>query len=81
MDWVRLERKWEQLKIQVAGKSRKSGNPDISRFDGNKVKLLSKLRELYGCTADQADQELGEFMKDCSCPIAGKSKTNDWPIV
>lgn len=81
MNWDQFEGKWEQVKGQVKEKWGKFTNDDITVIEGKKDKLIGKLRERYGYSAEQADRELGAFMKDCNCSSDGKSKTNNQPHV
>lgn len=69
-----FEGKWEQLKGKMLVKWGKLTDDDMMVIDGNKDQLIGKLRQLYGLTADQVNQEFGTFMKDCNCATELKPK-------
>lgn len=81
MNWDQFEGKWEQMKGQVKQKWGKFTNDDMTVISGKKDQLLGKLRERYGYTTEQADRELGAFMKDCKCESDEQSKTKNQPSV
>ncbi len=67
MNWEQVEGKWDQMKGQVKEKWGKFTNDDITAIHGKKDQLLGKLRERYGFSAEQANTELGTFLKNCEC--------------
>lgn len=67
MNMDQLEEKWDEIKEQVKAKWGKFTNEDIKLIHGKKDKLIGKLRERYNYSPDQANKELGVFIKDCSC--------------
>ncbi len=77
MNIEQFEGKWDQLKGQVKEKWGKLTGDDMKVIGGKKDQLIGKLRERYGQTQEQAEREVGSFMKDCSCEadIPQKSKT------
>lgn len=74
MNSDQLEGKWEQLKGQVKEKWGKFTNDDMTIIKGKKEQLLGKLQERYGYTVEQADRELGSFMKNCDCKSDSSAK-------
>ncbi len=81
MNIEQLEGKWEQLKGQVKEKWGKLTNDDITIIRGKKDQLVGKLRERYGYTMEQADRELGAFMKACNCASDSPSKNKQQPSI
>ena len=74
MNWEQLEGQWDQVKGQVKEKWGKFTNDDMTIIRGKKDQLLGKLRERYGYSVEQANRELGTFMKDCNCASEAKAK-------
>jgi uncharacterized protein YjbJ (UPF0337 family) len=74
-----IESKWDELKGQVREKWNKITKDDIEGMHSQKDQLIKKLRERYQYTADQAERELGIFMKDCSCGTAKTIRTSEGP--
>jgi uncharacterized protein YjbJ (UPF0337 family) len=72
MNTDQFQGKWEQVKGQVKEKWGKFTNDDVTAINGKKDKLIGKLRERYGYTAEQAEEELGMFMKNCNCDSDSK---------
>jgi len=62
-----LEGKWQQIKGQVRQKWGELTNDDLTAIKGRKDKLVGKIQERYGCSVEQANRELRDFMDSCEC--------------
>lgn len=81
MNMNELEGRWDEVKRQVKEKWNKFTNDDIRVIHGKKDQLVKKLREHYGYTVEQADEEIGAFMKGCSCDSQTQKKIKNQPQV
>jgi uncharacterized protein YjbJ (UPF0337 family) len=59
-----LQGKWEQLKGEVLVKWGKLTNDDIDQIEGQREKLVGKLRERYGLARDRAERDVDEWLKN-----------------
>jgi len=74
MNSDQFEGKWEQLKGQAKEKWGKLTNDDVTAIHGKKDKLIGKLRERYGYTQEQVEQEFDSFLRNCCITSNAKSK-------
>jgi uncharacterized protein YjbJ (UPF0337 family) len=59
-----LQGKWEQLKGEARVKWGKLTNDDIDQIEGQREKLVGKLRERYGLARDRAERDVDEWLKN-----------------
>ena len=59
-----LQGKWEQLKGEARVKWGKLTNDDIDQIEGQREKLVGKLRERYGLAHDRAERDVDEWLKN-----------------
>ena len=64
MNWTQVEGKWQQLKGQAKTKWAKLTDDDLKQIEGHRDVLLGKLRERYGDTKDNLEDELDGWVKD-----------------
>ena len=55
--------RWKQLRGQVKIWWGKLTDDDLEQISGNADKLIGKLQEKYGCTKEQAEEELEKVIK------------------
>jgi uncharacterized protein YjbJ (UPF0337 family) len=67
MNKDQLAGKWKDLKGQVKEKWGKLTNDDLTAIEGKAEQLSGKLQERYGYAKEQAEKEIDEFCKSCSC--------------
>lgn len=59
-----LQGKWEQLKGDARVKWGKLTNDDLDQIEGQREKLVGKLRERYGLARDRAERDVDEWLKN-----------------
>lgn len=59
-----LQGKWEQLKGEARVKWGKLTNDDLDQIEGQREKLVGKLRERYGLARDRAERDVDEWLKN-----------------
>lgn len=67
MNWDQIEGKWEQFKAQVKQQWAKLTDDDLEQIEGKRDELAGKIQEKYGVAREQAEEEIEEFRKCCSC--------------
>ena len=67
MKWDRIEGNWKQVKGQIRDKWGKLTNDDLDRINGKREELSGKIQERYGIAKDEAEKELDQFARTCSC--------------
>jgi uncharacterized protein YjbJ (UPF0337 family) len=61
MSWQQVEGNWRQFVGEVKQRWGKLTDSDLSECEGNREKLVGKLQELYGMTADQAGEAIAHI--------------------
>ena len=59
-----LQGKWEQLKGEARVRWGKLTSDDIDQIEGQREKLVGKLRERYGLARDRAESDVDEWLKN-----------------
>ena len=67
-----LKGQWSQLKGRVRQEWGRFTNDDVARIDGDREVLLGRLRELYGRTREEAEEELEQFLSAEPRPRASR---------
>jgi uncharacterized protein YjbJ (UPF0337 family) len=57
-----LKGRWQQLKGQALVKWGKLTNDDLDQIEGQRDKLVGKLRERYGLERDRAEVEVDSWL-------------------
>jgi uncharacterized protein YjbJ (UPF0337 family) len=57
------EGKWEQIRGKIKKNWGKLTDDDLKQIDGDKDRLVGKLKEKYGYTKEQAEKKLDDFNK------------------
>lgn len=58
-----LQGKWEQLKGEARIKWGKLTSDDLDQIEGQRDKLVGKLRERYGLERDRAERDVDTWLK------------------
>lgn len=58
-----LQGRWQQLKGSALTKWGKLTNDDLDQIEGQREKLVGKLRERYGIERDRAEAEVDDFLR------------------
>ncbi len=61
MNQDQMEGKWKQLKGSFKSQWGKFTDDDITRFEGNRDKIVGALQEKYGKTKEQAQKEYDDW--------------------
>lgn len=67
MNWDQIEGKWAQTKGMVKEKWGDLTDDDVDKIAGKRDQLVGKVQERYGIAREEADRQVGEFEKSCSC--------------
>jgi uncharacterized protein YjbJ (UPF0337 family) len=59
-----LQGKWQQLKGEARVKWGKLTDDDMDQIEGQREKLVGKLRERYGLARDRAERDVDEWLKN-----------------
>jgi uncharacterized protein YjbJ (UPF0337 family) len=58
-----LQGRWQQLKGKALVKWGKLTNDDIDQIEGERERLVGKLRERYGLEREKAEREVDDWIK------------------
>jgi uncharacterized protein YjbJ (UPF0337 family) len=61
MQWKQIEGQWDNVKGHVQKKWDKLSDTDIDQIGGDKEKLMSKIREKYALSAQEAEKQVDNF--------------------
>lgn len=61
MNWEQIRGNWEQAKGELKVKWGKLTDDDLAKINGERVKLVGRLQELYSITKDEAEKQVDEF--------------------
>lgn len=61
MSWNQVEGKWREFVGSAKQRWAKLTDSDLAECEGNRDKLVGKLQELYGISADQAGEEIAHI--------------------
>ena len=58
MNWDRIEGNWKQLKGELKTQWGKLTDDEFDVIAGKRDKLVGKIQERYGCSRDEADNQV-----------------------
>lgn len=64
-----LQGNWKQLKGKAKEKWGKLTNDDLDVIEGRGEQLAGKIQERYGKSREEAEREVKDFCKSCSCKM------------
>ncbi|TWT88254.1 hypothetical protein Mal64_17330 [Pseudobythopirellula maris] len=67
MNWDQIQGKWKQTKGNVKTQWGKLTDDDLDVIDGQRDVLVGKVQEKYGVAKDEAESQVCDFEKSCSC--------------
>jgi uncharacterized protein YjbJ (UPF0337 family) len=67
MNWDTIKGKWKELSGKVKEKWGKLTDDDVRVVGGQKDQLIGRLQQRYGYAKDQAEREVEDFSRSCSC--------------
>lgn len=67
MNWDQIEGKWKQAKGQAQQKWGKLTDDDLDVVNGKREELVGKVQEKYGIAREEAEEQVANFEKSCSC--------------
>ena len=59
--------KWKQIKGQAKQKWGELTDDDLDKIEGRRDELVGKVEERYGIAKDEAERQVEEFQRSCSC--------------
>ena len=63
-----LQGRWQQLKGEARVKWGKLTNDDIDQIEGERERLVGKIRERYGIARDKAEREVDDWINTSRSP-------------
>jgi len=63
MNWDIAEGSWDQFQEKVKAQWRELSEEDLLTISGNRFSLMDRLREVYGFSKDEAENQIREFEK------------------
>jgi uncharacterized protein YjbJ (UPF0337 family) len=57
-----LQGRWQQLKGKARAKWGELTNDDLDQIEGERERLVGKIRERYGLARDKAEREVDEWI-------------------
>jgi uncharacterized protein YjbJ (UPF0337 family) len=72
MNWDRIEGNWKQFKGKVRQQWGKLTDDDLAVIDGDREELSGRIQEVYGITADEAEQQIERFAGSINEDVAGE---------
>jgi uncharacterized protein YjbJ (UPF0337 family) len=67
MNWEQVKGNWKQVKGKAQVQWGKLTDDELDVIAGEETLLVGKIQEKYGCTKEQAEQQVKEFCSNCSC--------------
>ena len=58
MNWERIERNWSEYKLNAKTRWSRLSVDELDRIGGNREKLVGKICEAYGMSAEEAQLQL-----------------------
>jgi uncharacterized protein YjbJ (UPF0337 family) len=74
MAWNEIEGYWQEFSGEAKKRWAKLTDNDLVECRGNRDVLVGKLRQLYGITADEAGQQIGEMERRVTEASAGAQR-------
>lgn len=59
-----LKGRWKQIKGEIQKQWGKLTDDELDEIEGNREKLIGKIREKYGYTKERAQMEVDSWMRD-----------------
>ncbi len=63
MKWYEIAGDWKHFTDKVKANWDKLTDQDLTTFGGNSSQLAGLLQKKYGCTKEQAEDEISEFSR------------------
>ena len=64
MNWDRIQGNWKQMKGELKTKWGKLTDDEFDMIAGQRDKLVGKIQERYGCTRDEAENQVNTWAND-----------------
>jgi uncharacterized protein YjbJ (UPF0337 family) len=61
MNWERIERNWSEYKLNAKTRWSRLSRDELDRMGGDREKLVAKICEAYGMSAEEAQQQLAAW--------------------
>jgi uncharacterized protein YjbJ (UPF0337 family) len=63
MTWDQIQRDWAQLKGRAKQRWSKLSEEQLTSIAGNRIHLVSRIRETYQLSTDETEAQLAEWQK------------------
>lgn len=67
MNWDQVKGKWKQVSGQAKQQWGKLTDDDLDVINGRREELVGKVQERYGIAKEEAEKQVKDFEKCCSC--------------
>ncbi|HZN35607.1 MAG TPA: CsbD family protein [Pirellulaceae bacterium] len=67
MNWDTIKGDWKKFKGQIRERWGEFTDDELDKFQGRREQFEGMLQKKYGMAKDEAQRQLDEFEKSCSC--------------
>jgi len=76
MNWDQVEGDWKKFKGKVKEQWGKLTDDDLDVIAGRRDQLIGHIQKKYGIVREEAENQIGEFLKDSEPVDAGTRRPN-----
>jgi uncharacterized membrane protein YeaQ/YmgE (transglycosylase-associated protein family)/uncharacterized protein YjbJ (UPF0337 family) len=76
-----IERRWAQVSAQIHTRWGKLTEEDVAKIDGNHNRFIDTLQARYGCTKNEAEDQIQRYLKAVLVDSRHSSSVYDWAQV
>jgi uncharacterized protein YjbJ (UPF0337 family) len=74
MEWKKIEEHWKDVKGPAKKQWEKLSEADLEQIGGNKDRLVAKVREKYGMSAQDAELRVDRFRGSLTLPVEASKR-------
>lgn len=69
MEWKQIESHWREVKGEARKHWDQLSDADLEQIAGHRERLVAKIRERYGFSAEDAEHRVDVFRKSLATPV------------